>query len=150
MSTNFPGSLDSYTDKTDNVDDVLAVHVNNLQDAVAAIEAKLGGSSSAVNTSFDYFLKNATGAFRTHTHDATSDDGAKIPMASLSEVSIASLLDEQYLRYNSSSAKWENYTLSIGLDDLDDVTITTPATREGIYYTGAVWVNGYANAVYAA
>jgi hypothetical protein len=151
MSTNFPGSLDSYVTKSDNTDDVLAVHVNNLQDAVEAIEVKVGGTSSAVNTSLDYFLKNVSGAYRTHTHDGTSDDGAKIPMASLSEVAIVSLLNQQYLRYNSSSAKWENYTLSISLDSLSDVVITgTPATRSGIYFDGANWVNGYANAVYAA
>jgi hypothetical protein len=41
MSTNYPTSLDSYTAKTDGVDDVLAAHVNNLQDAIVAIETKL-------------------------------------------------------------------------------------------------------------
>lgn len=72
----YPTSLDSFTTKTDNVDDVLAAHVNALQVAVAALEAKLGIDSSAVNTSIDYFLKNSGGAFRTHTHDGSSDDGA--------------------------------------------------------------------------
>lgn len=38
MPTNFPGALDSYTNKVDGVDTVQAAHVNNLQDAVAAIE----------------------------------------------------------------------------------------------------------------
>jgi hypothetical protein len=42
MSTNYPTSLDSYTAKTDGVDDVLAAHVNNLQDAIVAIETKIG------------------------------------------------------------------------------------------------------------
>jgi len=150
MSTNFPGSLDSYTSKVDNIDVVLSMHVNNLQNAVEALEAKMGTTSSSANTSLDYFLKNISGAYRTHTHDGSSDDGAKIPMASLSEVAIASLLNQQFLRYNSVSAKWENYTLSISLDSLNDVAITTPVTREGLYYDGANWVNGYANAVYAA
>ena len=149
MSTNFPSSLDSYTSKVDNLDVVIATHVNNLQSAVEAIEYKIGGTSSAISSSFDYFLKNISGAYRTHTHDGTSDDGAKIPMASLSEVAIASLLNQQYLRYNSVSTKWENYTLSFSLDNLSDVLITTPVNREGLYYNGASWVNGYPNALYA-
>lgn len=150
MSTNFPSSLDSYTSKIDNVDAVLAGHVNNLQNAVEAIEYKLGSTASGVSSSIDYFLKSISGAYRTHTHDGSSDDGAKIPMASLSEVAISGLVNSQYLRYNSVSAKWENYTLSFSLDGLSDVAIVTPVTREGLYYTGTSWANGYANAVYAA
>jgi hypothetical protein len=38
----YPGSLDSYTTKTDNVDNVMAVDVNELQSAIVAIETKLG------------------------------------------------------------------------------------------------------------
>jgi hypothetical protein len=42
MSTNFPGTgIDSYTTKVDNSDSVLAAHVNNLQDAVVALETKV-------------------------------------------------------------------------------------------------------------
>jgi hypothetical protein len=74
----FPTGLDSFTTKVDNVDDVLASHVNDLQTAVAAIETKLGIDSSAVTTSIDYFLKHAGGAFRLHVHDGSSDDGAKL------------------------------------------------------------------------
>lgn len=46
MSTNFPGALDSYTTKADNVDTILASHINNLQDAVVAIETGLYGGNS--------------------------------------------------------------------------------------------------------
>lgn len=42
MSTNYPGSLDSYTTKVDGVDDVLASHINDPQDAIVAIETELG------------------------------------------------------------------------------------------------------------
>jgi len=55
MSTNFPDTaIDSFTDKTDNVDDVMAADVNNLQDAVVAIETKVGIDNSTVATSLDY------------------------------------------------------------------------------------------------
>lgn len=42
MTTNFPLSLDSFTTKIDNLTDVMAADVNNLQDAVAAIENTFG------------------------------------------------------------------------------------------------------------
>ena len=42
MSTNYPGGLDSYTTKQDGVDTVAAADINNLQDAVVAIETELG------------------------------------------------------------------------------------------------------------
>jgi hypothetical protein len=42
MSTSYPGALDSYTVKVNNVDTVQAGHVNNLQDAVVALETTLG------------------------------------------------------------------------------------------------------------
>lgn len=41
----YPGSLDSYSVRTDNVDNVMAVDVNELQDAIKNIETKLGITS---------------------------------------------------------------------------------------------------------
>jgi hypothetical protein len=38
MSTSFPDQKDSYTRKTDNVDDVMAAHINDSYDAVEAAE----------------------------------------------------------------------------------------------------------------
>jgi hypothetical protein len=150
MSTVYPGALDSYTTLVDNVDDVLAAHANDRGDAIEALEAKIGINSSALNTTIDYFLKHASGAYRTHIHDGSSDDGAKIPFADIAEVNISGIANQQYLRYNSATGKWENYTFTYTLDDLSDVLIAAPATREGIYYNGASWQNGYPYSVYAA
>jgi len=63
MAINFPTSLDSFSSKTDNVDDVMAVDINDLQDAIEALEAKVGINSSAVTASLDYKVNNffATG-----------------------------------------------------------------------------------------
>lgn len=58
MSTNFPTSLDVYYDKVDNVSTVLATSVNNLQDAAAALQAKVGIDSSNATSSYDYMLGN--------------------------------------------------------------------------------------------
>jgi hypothetical protein len=38
----YPASLDSFTPKTDNVDDVMAADVNELQTAITALETELG------------------------------------------------------------------------------------------------------------
>lgn len=38
----YPASIDSFTTKVDNVDDVLASHINDVQTAVVAIETELG------------------------------------------------------------------------------------------------------------
>ncbi len=42
MSTNWPAAIDTYTDRVDNVDDVRAAHVNNLQHAMTAVQTSLG------------------------------------------------------------------------------------------------------------
>lgn len=49
MSTSFPGALDSFSVKVDNVTTVTAADVNNLQDAVLAIETAIGLNANAFN-----------------------------------------------------------------------------------------------------
>ncbi len=58
MATNYPTSLDSYTDKVDNVSTVYATSVNNLQDAMAALQAKVGINDSLATSSLDYKIGN--------------------------------------------------------------------------------------------
>ena len=53
MAITFPTTLDSFSTKVDNVDDVQAVDINDLQSAVEALEAKVGVNSSGVSTSLD-------------------------------------------------------------------------------------------------
>ena len=79
MATNFPGSLDSYSTKTDNVSDVLAADINNPQDAIEALEAKVGVDSSAVTTSIDYKVNNffATGR-KVYLYENTAPTGWSI------------------------------------------------------------------------
>lgn len=47
MATNFPTSLDSYATKVDGSDTILAAHINNVQDAIVALETLLGAGSAA-------------------------------------------------------------------------------------------------------
>lgn len=57
MATNYPGSLDSYSTHT-NGEVIAPGHVNNVQDAIAALEAKAGVTTSAVTTSLDYLVSH--------------------------------------------------------------------------------------------
>ena len=59
MATNFPSGLDSFTNPsaTDSMDSVSVPHASqhaNLNDAVEALEAKVGVNGSAVTSSLDY------------------------------------------------------------------------------------------------
>ena len=79
----FPTDLHTIYTLVDNVDDALADHPNVLSAEIRYLEDKVGLNSSSVNTTLDYFLKHASGAYRTHTHDGSSDDGSNIPIANV-------------------------------------------------------------------
>ena len=77
MTTVWPGAVDSYSVKVDNVDDVLAAHINNPQDAIVALETPLrdmslmrvkntSGSTVAAN---DVGYINEAGEFKLNTTD---------------------------------------------------------------------------------
>jgi hypothetical protein len=76
MASNFPSSLDSFTNpsSTDAMDSVSVPHAtqhSDLNDAVEALQAKVGADSSAVTTSHDY--KIADHASRLTTLEALGD-----------------------------------------------------------------------------
>lgn len=114
---NFPTSLDTSsnlpnpagTDLLDNANPNLDHDYQHttVNEAVIAIEEKLGIDGSADVSSIDYLLKNAS----------SSNPGHKHTLSSLSDFNVSSPLDEQVLRYNNGSGKWENVTISV------DVTI---------------------------
>ena len=62
MASLYPGALDSFTGKTDNVDTILASHVNDLQNSVVAVQTELGvdpaGSYSTVADRLDAVASN--------------------------------------------------------------------------------------------
>ena len=58
MAINYATSLDNFSDKVDSVDDRLAEHVNTIQEAIVAIETKVGADSSAVTSTIDYKINN--------------------------------------------------------------------------------------------
>jgi hypothetical protein len=63
MSTQFPTAIDSFTTKTggQTIDEA---HINNLQDAVVALQTKVGINSSSVQTTLDYKISSFFAAGR--------------------------------------------------------------------------------------
>jgi hypothetical protein len=77
MATNFPGGLDALTNPTssDNLDSAAVLHDvqhANANDAIEAIQAKVGIDSSAVTTSLDYKLAHLPVEFGFACSDETS------------------------------------------------------------------------------
>jgi hypothetical protein len=65
MAANWPTSFDTYSTKTDGVDDVLAAHINAVQDAVVALETELGTGG----------LKGSTASLTARLNVALNADG---------------------------------------------------------------------------
>lgn len=65
------------------------------------------------------------------------------PIDDLSNVTITSLADDQILRYDSSTSKWKNETLTLtsSLAALTDTSITSLATNNYLVYNGSKWIN---------
>lgn len=57
MATNFPTSLDTWPTLTDNATVIMAVYINDIQDAIEALEAKVGIDSDSSNT-LDYQIRS--------------------------------------------------------------------------------------------
>jgi hypothetical protein len=57
MATNFPTSLDTWPTVRDNITRIDASYVNNLQDAIEALQAKVGITNDTTNT-LDYKIRN--------------------------------------------------------------------------------------------
>lgn len=74
MTTTFPGAVDTFTLKVDNVDDVLASHINDPQDSIVAIENMLfhGTDNLLINGGFDIWQRttDSTTVFTTRTYVA--------------------------------------------------------------------------------
>lgn len=145
MATNFPTSIDSLTNPTSTDDtstvDHAAQHAN-ANDAIEALEAKVGADSSAVTTSHDYKLSGVTStdkaASLTGTETLTNktlEDGTALE-SSAAPTTDAMVANKKYVD--------DQLATSNELSELTDVTITgTPADNEVLAYDsgGAVWIN---------
>jgi hypothetical protein len=112
MSTAFPTALDTIitlpnpgaADALDNSNANLKHDYQHTfeNDAIRALETKLGIDSSADTSSIDYLLKNT----------ASSNPGHKHTLSSLSDFNVSSPSDGQALTYDNGTGKWINTTIS--------------------------------------
>ncbi|RMD64982.1 hypothetical protein D6833_03605 [Candidatus Parcubacteria bacterium] len=131
MATNYPAGLDSFTTKTDGVDEVVAADVNNLQDAVAAIEAELGtdpaGSVTDVKTRLAVAL-NDDGTLKTPAVFADSATDAPMRVTARSSPPSNPSANDIYLDDGTNTASgnpgWRRYTGSAW----EDITPAYPTT----------------------
>lgn len=72
MPSAYPTNLDSFVAQVDGVDQVDAADVNDLQNAIVAIETFVGKNASADNTSIEYKLKNTSSQDPGHKHTSAS------------------------------------------------------------------------------
>ena len=83
MATNFPGNIDSFTNPTgtDHLDDVPVLHSeqhSNLNDAITAVETKVGIDFSNTNNTLDFitnlllmtYTEHPSGAYRECVYQA--------------------------------------------------------------------------------
>ena len=83
MATNFDTSLDVFVNPaaTQSMDDPAVYHDvqhDNINDSVAALEAKVGVGGSAIATSLDYLLKNVASVDPGHKHSQAAINGLTI------------------------------------------------------------------------
>lgn len=62
----------------------------------------------------------------------------------LDDVNIDGISNGDYLVYNSASGEFLATSPSLTLDDLTDVTITSPATDSALQYNGSIWIDSAA------
>jgi len=109
MATNFPGSLDSFTNPSasDAMDSVTVPHATqhaNLNDAVEALESKVGVDGSAVTSSLDYQL-NAIGTWINFTPTWSFTSGTINPNVATGRYMVVKelVIIQAMLRVNSVS-----------------------------------------------
>jgi hypothetical protein len=69
--------------------------------------------------------------------------GGATTLDGLTDVTIATPSDQQFLRYNSGSSQWVNTSVTIptNLDALTDVVVSSPTNLQFLRHNGTNWVN---------
>ena len=146
MATNFPTTLDDATSiPVESTTTPLATnHVTahqNIQDALEAVEAKIGVNSSAVTTSHDYKLSGVTGSDKAMSLTGSETGTNKTftsPVINVGSDATGDMYyrnagvftripvgtDNQILKLNSTTPNWEDETVTV------DATDTTPGIVE--------------------
>ena len=128
MATNFPTSQDTFTnpvpaDKLNNPPH--ATQHQNANDAIIAIEAKVGSNSSAVTTSHDYKLGEVTGS------DKAAGKTATQTLTNKTVNLTSNTLSGTTAQFNTALSDNDFATLA-GSETLTNKTLTTPRVGTSI------------------
>lgn len=117
MATNFPTSLDSYTTKVDDVDDVVASHINNPQDAIVALETKVGV------TGVGFHPASASESAKVVLHEDTDNGTNKVTL-----IAPASIASDRTITFPDATDTLigKDTTDTLTNKTLTSPTITTP------------------------
>lgn len=121
--------------------------------ANATISATIAANSVALgtDTTGNYMsdVSAGTGISVTHTpgEGSTATIGLNATLDNLSNVSVSSPSDGQFLKYISASSEWQaaNIPTINNLDDVGDVTITSATSGDFLKWNGTAWVNDPVN-----
>lgn len=151
MATDFPTSLDSLTNPT-STDTMSSVpHSDqhaNANDAIEALQTKVGIDSSADTGSIDYKLTNTSSSNPGHKH--TLADGATDVTASADEVNVLDGIPETLTATELGYVDGVTSAIQTQLDaKVDENTAITGATKTKITYDAKGLVTGGADATTA-
>jgi len=139
MTSNYPSSYDTFSDKVDNVTDVKAVDVNTLQDCVEALEQTLGlnvnGQTEISGWSLADRLNvslNANGTFKENILNSSD-----IPINSITNTKI----------YNDDTFEFNQVKVGKHADGSYGYTGSGPGSDAGVTIdsSGNVWIDGNLN-----
>ena len=102
MSTNYPSAIDTLTNPVAGDSTVTVSHAGqhtNANDAIEAIETKIGITDSTEPGSLDYKVVNSASINPGHKHTM---------LAGISDVDVAGVADGNVLIYDGASGKWKN------------------------------------------
>lgn len=107
----FPTTLDTdFGTVVDNVDDVLATHINTLRRAVEGIEAKVGIDSSAVTTSLDYKVNNFFASGRkVYLYENTAPTGWSIVSVTDRVLAVKGGTGSYNVNGGNTAGSWSHY-----------------------------------------
>jgi len=151
MASNFPTSLDTFTNptSTDTLDSPPHdVQHSDANDAIESLQAKVGVDGSAVATSHDYILNQPTGL----TLKSPLEDWEVAATAATGTVNIDVLTAGAHYYTSDASANWTYNFRGDGSNSLDSVlavgeavTVSSLVTQGGTaYYPTAFQVDGSA------
>ena len=135
MTTNFPTSLDSLTNPsaTDAMDSVTVPHATqhaDLNDAVEALEAKVGVDGSAVTTSLDYQVGVLPTGIVAGGYYASTDVYVGTSAVALASFTATTQTNRRYLIF-ANTFMYDNTTGAFGIVQIDRVGLVTMQQNQG-------------------